>query len=163
MNGLTKERMADIYQRNCDMVYRVCLIHMKHEQDALDAVSETFVRLFRKNPEFIDLEHEKAWLIRTAVNYCKDMQKSFWKRKRNIYDETTEMMLQSVAVPDKDTELLQAVWRLPSKYADLLYLHYYEGYTIEELAEIMHKNPSTLRSRLSRATDLLRKELEQNG
>lgn len=81
MNGLTKERMADIYQRNCDMVYRVCLIHMKHEQDALDAVSETFVRLFRKNPEFTDLEHEKAWLIRTAVNYCKDIyQKQLWLR-----------------------------------------------------------------------------------
>ena len=84
MKVLTKERMEEIYRRNCDMIYRVCLLQLKHEQDALDAVSETFVRLFQKKPDFADTEHEKAWLIRTAINYCKDVQKSFWKRKRNV-------------------------------------------------------------------------------
>ena len=96
MNVLTKEQMEEIYRRNCDMVYRVCLLQLKHEQDALDAVSETFVRLFQKKPDFADTEHEKAWLIRTAINYCKDVQKSFWKRKRNAYDAAAEQMLQSV-------------------------------------------------------------------
>ncbi len=163
MSVLTKAQMEAVYRRNCDMVYRICLMHLKHEQDALDAVSETFLKLFRKNPDFADLEHEKAWLIRTAINYCKDVQKSFWKRKRNVYDKTTEQMLQSMQVPEEDTELLQAVWRLPTAYAELLYLHYYEEYSIEEIACIMQKNASTLRSRLSRAKDLLRKELEKNG
>ena len=150
MNVLTKEQMEEIYRRNCDMVYRVCLLQLKHEQDALDAVSETFVRLFQKKPDFADTEHEKAWLIRTAINYCKDVQKSFWKRKRNVYDAAAEQML-------------QAIWRLPSAHAELLYLHYYEGYSIEEIAAIMHKNASTLRSRLSRAKELLRKELGKDG
>ena len=163
MSVLTKAQMEADYRRNCDMVYRICLMHLKHEQDALDAVSETFLKLFRKNPDFADLEHEKAWLIRTAINYCKDVQKSFWKRKRNVYDKNTEQMLQSMQVPEEDTELLQAVWRLPTAYAELLYLHYYEEYSIEEIACIMQKNASTLRSRLSRAKDLLRKELEKNG
>lgn len=90
MNVLTKEQMEEIYRCNCDMVYRVCLLQLKHEQDALDAVSETFVRLFQKKPDFADTEHEKAWLIRTAINYCKDVQKSFWKRKRNVYDAAAE-------------------------------------------------------------------------
>lgn len=107
MSVLTKAQMEAVYQRNCDMIYRICLMHLKHEQDALDAVSETFLRLFQKNPAFTDPEHEKAWLIRTAINYCKDEQKSFWKRKRNIYDETTEQMLQSMQVSEEDTELLQ--------------------------------------------------------
>ena len=66
MKVLTKEQMEEIYRRNCDMIYRVCLLQLKHEQDALDAVSETFVRLFQKKPDFADTEHEKAWLIRTA-------------------------------------------------------------------------------------------------
>lgn len=162
MSVLTKAQMEAVYRRNCDMVYRICLMHLKHEQDALDAVSETFLRLFRKKPDFADLEHEKAWLIRTAINYCKDVQKSFWKRKRNIYDETTEQMLQSMQVSEENTELLQAVWRLPPIYAELLYLHYYEEYSIEEIAGIMQKNASTLRSRLGRAKELLRKELEKN-
>lgn len=163
MELLTKVQMEEIYRRNCDIVYRVCLMHLKHEQDALDAVSETFLRLFQKQPDFVDLEHEKAWLIRTALNYCKDVQKSFWKRKRNVYDTATEQMLQSIQVSDADTELLQAVWRLPPIYAELLYLRYYEEYSIEEISEIMKKNASTLRSRLGRARELLRKEMEKNG
>lgn len=104
MKVLTKERMEEIYRRNCDMIYRVCLLQLKHEQDALDAVSETFVRLFQKKPDFADTEHEKAWLIRTAINYCKDVQKSFWKRKRNAYDAAAEQMLQSVQTPSEDRE-----------------------------------------------------------
>lgn len=163
MNVLTKEQMEEIYRRNCDMVYRVCLLQLKHEQDALDAVSETFVRLFQKKPDFADTEHEKAWLIRTTINYCKDVQKSFWKRKRNVYDAAAEQMLQSVQTPSEDREVLRAIWRLPPAHAELLYLHYYEGYSIEEIAVIMHKNASTLRSRLSRAKELLRKELGKDG
>ena len=155
MKVLTKERMEEIYRRNCDMIYRVCLLQLKHEQDALDAVSETFVRLFQKKPDFADTEHEKAWLIRTAINY--------WKRKRNAYDAAAEQMLQSVQTPSEDREVLQAIWRLPPAHAELLYLHYYEGYSIEEIAVIMHKNASTLRSRLSRAKELLRKELGKDG
>ena len=107
MKVLTKERMEEIYRRNCDMIYRVCLLQLKHEQDALDAVSETFVRLFQKKPDFADTEHEKAWLIRTAINYCKDVQKSFWKRKRNAYDAAAEQMLQSVQTPSEDREVLR--------------------------------------------------------
>ena len=118
---------------------------------------------FRKNRIFADTEHEKAWLIRTAINYCKDVQKSFWKRKRNAYDAAAEQMLQSVQTPSEDREVLQAIWRLPPAHAELLYLHYYEGYSIEEIAVIMHKNASTLRSRLSRAKELLRKELGKDG
>ncbi len=114
-------------------------------------------------PDFADTEHEKAWLIRTAINYCKDVQKSFWKRKRNAYDAAAEQMLQSVQTPSEDREVLQAIWRLPPAHAELLYLHYYEGYSIEEIAVIMHKNASTLRSRLSRAKELLRKELGKDG
>lgn len=52
MKVLTKEQMEEIYRRNCDMIYRVCLLQLKHEQDALDAVSETFVRLFQKKTGF---------------------------------------------------------------------------------------------------------------
>lgn len=72
-------------------------------------------------------------------------------------------MLQSVQEAAEDREVLQAIWRLPSAHAELLYLHYYEGYSIEEIAVIMHKNASTLRSRLSRAKELLRKELGKDG
>lgn len=86
-----------------------------------------------EKPDFADTEHEKAWLIRTAINYCKDVQKSFWKRKRNVYDAAAEQMLQSVQTPSEDREVLQAIWRLPPAHAELLYLHYYEGTVLRRL------------------------------
>lgn len=84
-------------------------------------------------------------------------------RKRNAYDAAAEQMLQSVQTLSEDREVLRAIWRLPPAHAELLYLHYYEGYSIEEIVVIMHKNASTLRSRLSRAKELLRKELGKDG
>lgn len=163
MNVRTKEQMEEIYNRQCDIVYRICFLYLKNEQDTLDAVQETFLRLFQKNVVFQDQEHEKAWLIRTAINYCKDIQKSFWKRNRNIYDETVEQKLQYTQISEDQNWILQAVLHLPPKYIDVVYLHYYEGYSVEEIARFLHKNASTMRSRLSRAKELLRKELEENG
>ncbi len=163
MNVRTKEQMEEIYNRQCDTVYRVCFLYLKNEQEALDAVQETFLRLFQKNPVFQDQEHEKAWLIRTAINYCKDVQKSFWKRNRSVYEEAAGQKMQYDRMPEEQRLILQTVLGLPPKYKDIVYLHYYEGYSIEEIAKLMHKNASTMRSRLSRAKELLRKELKDNG
>ena len=150
-------------ERYSDMVRRICLIHLQNSADTEDIFQTVFLKYVLRSMPFENEEHEKAWLIRTAINYCKDVQKSFWKRKRNAYDAAAEQMLQSVQTPSEDREVLRAIWRLPPAHAELLYLHYYEGYSIEEIAVIMHKNASTLRSRLSRAKELLRKELGKDG
>lgn len=161
MDAHTEQRIHEIYCRNIDMVYRICFLYLKNEQDAYDAAHETFIRLIQKNPEFADREHEKAWLIRVAVNYCKDMLKSWWKRNWNgngIPEE--QKIFQMFPEETLDSPVLEAVLALPVRYKALIYLHYYEGYTVTEIGSILGQNPSTLRGRLARAKEILRKELE---
>lgn len=157
----TRQRIQDIYHRNNDMVYRICFLYLKNEQDAYDAAHETFVRLIQKDPVFSDREHEKAWLIRVAVNCCKDVLKSWWKKNWNGYESVEEQGRTEILSEEKpDSPVLEAVLDLPVKYRTLVYLHYYEGYTVAEIGRILHQNPSTLRGRLARAKEILRKELE---
>lgn len=71
-----QEKLTEIYSRNLDTVYRVCWLYMKNKSDTEDAVSDTFVKLMRSDMKFKNREHEKAWLIVTAENVCKDIIKS---------------------------------------------------------------------------------------
>lgn len=158
-----QERIQEIYNRNSDMVYRICYLYLKNEQDAYDVTHETFIRLILREPEFPSREAERAWLIRVAVNCCRDMLKSWWRSNWNGREAMEDQRL-----PRQETEkmqhsqVLEAVLTLPLKYRTLIYLHYYEGYTIAEIGEILDQNPSTLRGRISRARELLRKELGED-
>lgn len=161
MDVSTEQRIHEIYRRNNDMVYRICFLYLKNEQDAYDAAHETFIRLIQKNPDFKDREHEKAWLIRVAVNCCKDMLKSWWKRNWNGYEILEEQkMIQTFTEETAESPVLEAVLTLPVQYRALVYLHYYEGYTVTEIGKILNQNSSTLRGRLGRAKEILRKELK---
>ena len=113
--------------------------------------SESFVQKNRK--------HKKAWLLRVVINLCKDLNKSFWKRK--TVDEASEYDLS-----DNDTvthgELWDAVSRLPLKYKTVIQLYYNEDMTIEEIAQIVGKSKSTVCSLLQKARTLLKKQLEES-
>lgn len=158
MNVRTKQQIQDIYNRQIDRVYRVCYLYLKNEQDAYDAAHETFLRLMHKKPHLKNEEHEKAWLIRVAVNICKDILKSYWKK--NWQGEYLPEICEGSVQPQGN--ILEEVLALPQKYRTLVYLHYYEGYAIEEIAKILKENASTLRSRLSEARKILRKELGED-
>lgn len=157
MNVRTRQQIQEIYNRQIDRVYRICYLYLKNEPDAYDAAHETFLRLIHKKPHFENEDHEKVWLIRVAVNICKDFLKSYWKKNwfGNVDPEFAKHQEE-----DTPNELLDLVLQLPEKYTTLVYLYYYEGYDIREIAEILKENPSTLRSRLSKAREMLRKELK---
>lgn len=145
-----KEYFAEIYRRNLDTVYRVCWLYMKNQSDTEDAVSDTFVRLMRSAVSFENEEHEKSWLIVTARNICKDVLKSP-KYKNEPLDEN---MLTGETLTD---ETLTAVKELPEKYRTALYLHYYEGYSCGEIADMLGTIRSTVISRLARGRKILKK------
>ena len=159
-SGATRERMRDrmeeIYKRHFDMVYRISFSYLKNPADAEDAVSEVFARLLRKSPVFQSDGHEKAWLIRTTVNVCKDSLRHWWSRRTPL-DEGEGPADPAPFAPD---ETLQAVLELPPRYKDVIYLYYYEGYTTREMAAILQKPHSTVRGRLREARLLLKGVLE---
>ena len=143
--------MEALYRRHVKTVWNVCITLLRRPADAEDAVQETFVRLLRSNPEFESEEHEKAWLIRTAQNVCKnDLARA---RRRDVPLENAADAAHSA--PEID-ETLAALRTLPEQYRIALYLHYYEGYSTVELAGLLRRPASSIRSDLRRGRERLR-------
>lgn len=142
--------------RYADLVRRVCMIHLKNHADTEDIFQTVFLKYVTGTTEFESEEHEKAWFIRVTINACKDLLRSFFRSRTVSLDDLLE---QPDQVPEDHREVLEAVLALPDKYRDVVYLHYYEGYTVPEIGTILHKNPNTVYTLLTRARDELRKML----
>ena len=151
----TDKEIADIYERHKKMLYRICFSYMKNAADAEDAVEDTFFRLIRTAPFFENAAHEKAWLIRTASNICKNELKSR-RRKTDHIEEHYEL---AGAESFDSGDVLSVVLGLPDKYKTAVYLYYYEGYTGPEIARILKKPESTVRNHLHEARILLKERL----
>ncbi len=105
---------------------------------------------------FESKEHEKAWFIRVTINACKDLLKSFFHKRTVSLDEAFPI---NAELTEDHREVLEAVLELPEKYKDVIYLHYYEGYTAVEISKLLNKNVNTVYTLLNRAKGLLRKVL----
>ena len=138
------------YNRQVDTVYRVCYSFMKNKADTEDMVQETFLRLLSTGKEFENERHEKAWLIVTASNLCKDALKKWWRKSENIDD-----YLDIAEEPKQEDGVLENILQLPNDYKDAVYMYYYEGYSTVEIAQHLKCPEATVRSRLSRARSQL--------
>lgn len=169
------------FRRNVKTVYRLCYSYLGNAAEAEDATQSVFMKLVDAPRSFNDHEHEKAWLLRVAANHCKDVLKSAARtRTTSLWDSNSSG--REAASPDapagpaaaanaasgiadpnaqmEQSEVLQAVLSLPSVYKDCVYLHYYEGYKTDEIAQMTDSNPSTVRNRLADARKMLKKALE---
>lgn len=141
-----------------DMVYRIAFAQCPCRQDAEDVFQEVFLKLYSFDGDFADEEHLKAWLIRVAVNCCKLLKRSAWFRKRA---ELTEDIPAEYA-EDGDTAeaVIAAVRSLPEKYRPIVMMYYYEEMSCADIAAALKMNEATVRTRLKRAREKLKKELE---
>jgi len=145
-----------LYRKHFAAIYSVCFLYMKNEADACDMVQETFLRLLQGHFTYEDDEKTKAWLIVTASNCCKSQLRKSWRKKEVAYDARVH----DIGREDSDNLLLRMVEELEEKYRLPVYLHYFEGYQSAEIAKLLHTNASTIRSRLAKARNMLRLELE---
>lgn len=150
MRTQTFQALAEKYM---DMVYRVAYNSLKNSCDADDVTQEVFLRLLRAKADFENEEHAKHWLIRVALNECRRLACSPWRRHTAALDECAEL-------PQWDTpqesDMFRQVMALPSKYRVPLYLYYYEELTTQEIADVLGRSPSTVRTQLSRAREQLK-------
>jgi len=151
----TGKEITEIYNRQVDTVYRICFSFMKNTADAEDMVQETFLRLLRSGIGFVSEEHEKAWLIVTASNLCRDTLKKWWRKTENIDDPALGLQ----QPPFEIDEVLSAILTLPADQKTAIYMYYYEGYSTAEIAAYLHCPQVTVRSRLSRARKNLKQKL----
>lgn len=146
-------RAIDLYS---DTIRRICMLHLKNTADTEDIFQTVFLKYALSDICFENHEHEKAWLIRVTINACKDLLKSFWKHTIAL-DEIIE---QPSNISPDHKEVLEAVLSLPARYRDVVYLHFYEGYTAPEISQILHKNVNTVYTLLNRSKQMLQKKLE---
>jgi len=145
-------RIVETYS---DMLMRIALNRMPGIAAAEDVVQSTFERLIRKKPRFESREHEKAWLIRTAIGICIDESRKASHRMNVPLNEEI-----AAAYSQDSFELLETIRTLPEKDRDAVYLYYYEEYTTRDIAAILGEREGTTRSRLSRARQKLRTIME---
>lgn len=143
-------------ERYADTVRRLCVVHLKNEADAEDIFQNVFLKYALSTGDFENEEHERAWMIRVTINACKDLLKNFFRSRTVSIDEVVE---QAADLHQEHREVLEAVLSLPEKYRDVVYLHYYEGYTAPEIGNILQKKPNTIYTLLTRSKTLLRQKL----
>ena len=150
-----EEFFTKVYDTYADDIYRLCFSFMKNPMDAEDAVQETFLKFYGSDKEFASEKHIKAWLVVTASNHCKNLLKQWWRKRKDI-EELREVIGGESGEAD---EMMELVMKLPEKYKTAVYLYYYEGYDSREIAELLKKPASTVRSYLQKARRLLKAEL----
>ena len=143
-----------------DMLLRCSYSICSNRSDAEDIVQEAFIKLIKKNPEFKDEEHKKAWLLRVVINLSKDLLRSFWNRNKYHLEDFDELIGSEAIVDDTD-EIWTLVDKLPVKYRVVIQLYYYEGLTLKEISSAIGKSIGTTSNRLNRARDLLKKMYEE--
>lgn len=153
----------DIVTEHYNTLLRIAVQHTGNRTEAEDIVQDTLLKLLESGKEFRDQEHAKAFLIRSTVNRCFDYLKSA-RRTRNIaLSEAGEDMLPADnggLGSEQTQEVLAAIRTLRPEYRNVIYLYYYEEYSIREIAAILRKSSNTVSSWLTRARDQLRGVLE---
>ncbi|MBP3360875.1 MAG: sigma-70 family RNA polymerase sigma factor [Clostridia bacterium] len=158
MTDSEKQYFSDMYDKYSKSVYGVCLMYLKNKDDAEEAVSESYVRLMENAARLENETHARAYLLRSAVNICKNLLKSGW-RKNTVHDEDIMMYMTT----EEEESVMEEVLSLPPKYRAVMYMHYYAGYTAKEIAEIMNISQSTVLSRLLRGRRRLKDILLKGG
>lgn len=154
-------RLMQIYG---DSVKRMCCVYLHDLPSAEDAAQETFIKAFEHMEPLLagEIRSEKAWLMRIAVNTCKDMLRSSWLRHIDRRKTIEELPLSVTPANEERMALTQAVMALPPKLKDIVLLHYYQGQNLRTCAQILGISAPTATRRLAQAQKKLQKELERS-
>ena len=141
-----------------DMLFKICLVMLCSEQDAEDALQDTFLRYISKAPVFNEAEHKKAWLIRVATNICNDMGRFRLRHNHINIDDLSDYY-----ETEENADIIEAVLCLPQKYKIVIHLHYIEGYDIGSIAEIAGISIAAAKKRLQRGREMLKLEYRKES
>ena len=150
--------LQELFERQHRRIYRIAMMMLKNTSDAEDAVQNIFLKYIEKEFEFTDTEHENAWFITVTRNYCRDQLKHSWNRRVDL-GEIPEIATEDAVESNLTVHLL----KLPIKYREVIYLYYYEEYSIREMAHILARKESTIQTQLSAARKKFKKTLEKEG
>lgn len=142
----------EVLHKYADTVAGVCVARLQNQADAEDCFQNTFIKLFQKSPDFRDENHLKAWLIRVAINECKD----FSAKARHAVS-ISALERERVISRDDERDISWALMLTSDKHREVLYLYYCRRYKVDEIARILRKKPNTVKTLLRRGREELRR------
>ena len=155
---LSFDRLYELYATD---VLRVAYYYLGDRQRAEDVTQDVFVKLIVTKPALVSGK-EKAWLLKVALNRCRDLWRGAWFRKVVLGHPAFELFPaeDEVGRIADSAALAEAVNQLPQEFKEVVLLHYYQGYGVTEIAEMLEIAEGTVSSRLSRARSRLQKTMK---
>lgn len=150
------DNFEDKYYKYKKTIYGIAFAYMNNIHDAEDIVQKVFLKLYNCKIVFESDEDEKRWLVRVTLNLCKDEIKTFWRKHRCDLDDARGQIYSN-----EENEILNEIWKLPSKYKDCIHLYYIEGYSVNEISKILNISISAVKMRLKRGREKLKLQLEE--
>ena len=154
---LTDAEFETAVEQYGDTVFRLAYSYLKNRADAEDVMQETLLKLYLARKPFQSPEHERHWVVRVAVNECRKLLRSPWRRRTGPLEEADAPVFDT----PEQSEVFRQVMGLPPKYRAAVYLYYYEDCSVQEIAAAMGANPSTVQTWLMRARGKLRLTLQE--
>ena len=154
---MTDERAEYLVERYADLILRIGKTWLGDMDDAKDICQMVLIKLLENPRAFPEESQERAWVIRVAVNECKNWRKTAWFRRRVPLDESLRLAAED---PEpEDGGLLAQVQALPAMYREVIFLRYYEGYEVKEIAALLGRSPALVSTHLKRGKEKLRNML----
>lgn len=148
----------EAFRKYSDRVFGAAFSVCRDRADADDVVQNTFIKYHALGLDYRDEEHLRAWLLRVAINGAKDAAASFWRRNKVAWEDyMNELTFQE----ESDGRLFRSVMSLPRKYRVVIHLFYFEGYSVAQIAQILHSREGTVKSQLSRGRKLLKETMQE--
>lgn len=144
----------EIISKYSDMVYRIALNRVGKKEIAEDIYQDVFFTFTKKNPNFKDENHEKAWFIRVTINKTKNIVTSSWNTKTVSLEDNLKFET------EEKNNIYYLVQDLPRNYRTVIYLYYYEEYKVKEISSLIGKNENTIKTWLARAREILKTSIE---
>lgn len=155
---MEQSHFVGVAEKYKNTVFRVALNYLGNTYDAEDMVQDVFMKLYTSKNEFMSDEHIRYWLIRVTVNLCKNSLRAPWKRRHVPIEELEASFMFE---HEEQTAIFSAVMGLKEKYRTVLYLFYYEDFTVKEISSLLNIKESAVTTRLSRARAQLKQKLKE--
>ena len=158
---IREQRLNQWIENYSDSIWRTCFLYLSDQTQAEDATQDTWIKAWKHMDDFERkrIANEKAWLLRIAINTCKDYRRTAWFRHVDRSKALDELPPQLISVEPEDRTLTLMVMDLPDRYKQVILLHFFQGLTMQETADALGMSQSTVHRRLKKAEELLKGSL----
>ena len=158
---IREQRLNRWIEDYSDSILRTCFLYLADRHQAEDATQDTWIKAWRHMEDYErkSIDSDKAWLLRIAINICKDYRRSAWFRHIDRSKALDELPASLISAEPEDRSLTLMVMNLPDRYKQVILLYYFQGLTMRETADAIGASQPTVQRRLKKAESLLKVEL----